>query len=1716
MTTRGYCGLLLGTLWILFPVAAGAAEVRPSEVPQPITDPATGKRLIVLPEDWKDLYPFSARFAAARELAQSETPGLGIHLAAVSFATEPLVSVGTDGVRTFRDPDSSTFAPDLIRAPFEEGTHDLFVVQAPDPKLLTMLHRELEAIGARILGSVPDTAYLASLNAAQHSRLAASPAVFWIGKLQPAWRIAPKLDYVIESDPDHLLTLTALFDRRAHSAANQVAELLAGAGVTVLDVSPRERDFKARFRAEAAKARTVASMPSCLWIERFASYRLDNNVARTSTDTPTGRGGVAGPLMDVEDVWERGLRGEGQIAAVSDTGLSTGDFSTLHHDFGRQGSPTNPMRVVAGYALGRGTWDDDQTIPGAGHGTHVAGSLVGNGVRSGSDPASNHFPASSYAGTAPKAGLVFQSLLDAGGGLGGIPTDLNTLFQAAYDDGARVHSNSWGTPVDGQYTSDAQDVDEFVWNHPDMVITYTAGNEGEDGQTRVGSFCFGTADPIDGVIDDDAIGAPGTAKNNITVGAAENYRPGFTFEAPQGDCTSSDGVEQKTWGWFSDCRFSVSPLFPDLMADDASGLAAFSSRGPTDDGRFKPDLVAPGVAVISTRTDQNQTYQQWGSCDVPAALQPYYITLGGTSMANPLAAGAAVLTRQYYVDGWHGEGNAHTNLYPIPADGFSPSAALVKATLINGAWDLDPGQYGVGPDRETPPAWDTGSDLPNHAEGYGRLDLEASLFPASGFSRDPGRDMAIHDVGTGLSTGQFADHPVVIDSSTDPLVVTLVWSDPYAALAAGSQLVNDLDLTVTSPGSTVYLPNGVDRTTGGADRTNNVEQVKVTAPAVGTWNIRVSGFNVPGNGEAGTTAQPYALVISGVMAPTCTQPAALSGFTATPIATNRIDLAWISSSADSYSVHRSTAPGGPYERVASGLLTPAYSDTSVSGGVAYYYVVTAISDPNCESSFSNEATATAFGDCTLAPDFSGLTSVGSVAGGASCVLRLEWSEASTSCPGPIVYNVYRSPTPDFIPGPANLLEACITQPFFEDDTAVNGTTYHYAVRAEDATVGNGGSCRGGNEDLGNLQVSGEVGGDVTSVVFADDFDGNQAPGDLWHFPPANDPLNANPYPPGDCASADFTTDWYRPETGFCTGNTLASNDGAANPTYSNLNYGHVVLGLPPSTGAPFSDGGILLPSGVSSISLTFDHDYDFESSFQDWDGGRVRISVDDWPNFVDLAPVGGYPGTVTTSTFFCTPFPGVDAYVDDSGGCVGATFDLTAYAGSRVWLAWNHGGDDTNQTDSGWAIDNVRLEATTPSPCATPPAPRPVPDRHRHRRTERDRVAESFGRQLRIDHDPLPDRHLPRRCRRRHPAHRPGGLDRAAWLGRSLEPHQRHDLLLRCLRRQWVRRILGFARRLCTAFRYQRCRALGLLHRSVGTGATRHRLGLRGGQRPGAAFDGNRESRRHLACGLDPDGDERTGPGPPPDRPHLSRRSHQSGLPRLSGWPRLRGRCRLGSDVVDQPRPRRPGAGGTGRHLHGFRRGSRPDPGGNSELGRRERLSRPRRRRRIHRMDLRQRRRQQWSRHHFLRCDRRLCEPTRLFHQPLTNRRQCPHGLVPELRRHQRQPAVVPRRRGLGRRPRALRRPGLRRHQRRRNSRPGRRGRQRPLELPLCRRRWPDQGPRRAALRHLGADLQYHEYGLVDPRQRVERQPGLVTGYDPRALRAPGLTVEPPRLDRWQ
>ncbi len=246
--------------------------------------------------------------------------------------------------------------------------------------------------------------------------------------------------------------------------------------------------------------------------------------------------------------------------------------------------------------------------------------------------------------------------------------------------------------------------------------------------------------------------------------------------------------------------------------------------GPTADGRRKPEVYAPGCGSISATPS---------ACSV--------VPNTGTSMACPAVAGAATLVRQYFVDGYYPSGVATIE------DALTPSGALIKSVLINSAVDMT----GIG-------------GYPSNLEGWGRLLADNAVY----FAGDVLNLVVVDDVrnDSGLTTGDNGEYPVTVFGEEAQLRVTLVWTDPPAAAATGSglALVNNLDLEVVSPTGQVYLGNffinGASIPGGTPDSLNNVEQVHVSAPAVGEWTIRVKGTAV----NQGT--QGYALIATGQVA----------------------------------------------------------------------------------------------------------------------------------------------------------------------------------------------------------------------------------------------------------------------------------------------------------------------------------------------------------------------------------------------------------------------------------------------------------------------------------------------------------------------------------------------------------------------------------------------------------------------------------------------------------------------------------------------------------------------------------------------------------------------------------------------------------------------------------------------------------------------------------
>jgi serine protease AprX len=566
--------------------------------------------------------------------------------------------------------------------------------------------------------------------------------------------------------------LTAAKSKFRRCGAKLISSDPAGVAVVQVPESAREKE---------KTVRALSALHGVRLITAKVIPTTCNNVATTlmGTTTTIATGGL-------------GLAGSGEIVAIADTGLDTGVASTVMADFAGRVKAIFSWPVDASFnSLVTNPGDDDGPSDlSSGHGTHVAGSVLGGG-----SPGPGG--AAGIRGLAHDAKLVFQAVeqelnfVSAAVAnefdndpfqLAGLPSNLAKLFQQAYNQGARIHSDSWGGGAAGEYDATSRQLDEFIWKNPDFCVLVAAGNEGVDGS------------PADGIVDEGSVSSPGTAKNCITVGASQSERPAF----------SSD-----TFGKFWPDDFPRNPLKTEPVAGDRDKLAAFSSRGPTLDGRVKPDVVAPGTYILSTRSTQLPPASTgWKAY----TANPRYMYDGGTSMATPLTAGAVALVRQYFRTEQH-----------VPA----PSAALLKSTLICGA-------------RRMPLPYVSSGILFDNHQGAGRVDLDKVLSPTGGAV------FGFQDVTPGLKTGQASETTVTAVSSR-PLRVVLTYSD-----APGRGLKNNLNLILIAPDGTRRIGNATG-TSLTFDTRNNVELVEVSAPAAGAWRIQVVGSNVP------MSPQPFAL-----------------------------------------------------------------------------------------------------------------------------------------------------------------------------------------------------------------------------------------------------------------------------------------------------------------------------------------------------------------------------------------------------------------------------------------------------------------------------------------------------------------------------------------------------------------------------------------------------------------------------------------------------------------------------------------------------------------------------------------------------------------------------------------------------------------------------------------------------------------------------------------
>lgn len=356
-----------------------------------------------------------------------------------------------------------------------------------------------------------------------------------------------------------------------------------------------------------------------------------------------------------------------------------------------------------------------------------------------------------------------------------------------------------------------------------------------------------------------------------------------------------------------------------------------ASIGPADDGRVKPDLWHFYDYTVAPYDTSDTSYTQFG----------------GTSGATPVTAGHFGLLFQMWADGVFSGGPGQGR------DVFNnkPHYTTAKALMIHSAY-----QYAFS---------GTNHDKTRMHQGWGMPDVK-NLY-----------DMA-QSHGWGLPI--LIDESAVIEplevhsyslnvNGSQPLRATLVYSDPPGVPGSSVHRINDLSLKVTAPNGTTYywgnngLDTGVWSSSGGSSNTiDTVENVFIESPAAGTWTIQVLGDDIVQDGHVETASvidADYALVVSGGTTGVNPPPAAPTGLTAAG-QTGQIALDWADNSEPdlaSYNVKRATASGGPYSQI-DNVTASAYTDTSVTAGTTYYYVVSAVDTGANQSDNSAEASAT--------------------------------------------------------------------------------------------------------------------------------------------------------------------------------------------------------------------------------------------------------------------------------------------------------------------------------------------------------------------------------------------------------------------------------------------------------------------------------------------------------------------------------------------------------------------------------------------------------------------------------------------------------------------------------------------------------------------------------------------------------------------------------------
>lgn len=884
--------------------------------------------------------------------------------------------------------------------------------------------KALAARGVEFLGYVPNNAYYVRLGNVKLSDLTQNPAVRWAGSVQPAMKLDPALwqaqratSAALQADGSYEVLVEGFKGVSSAVIQSQLAKSVPGLEVVIRSERAEASPY-VHVRVKANELDALLHAATAAEGVAFISPWLENVVHNAGgiaalqgnfTGTCAGSGPICGP--NKAPLFDQGITGSGQIVAVADSGTTPNAawFATLDKGNGPHTEVTfaeNPPpvlpnigtlhpdnKIIAYWTQPGGPVDYDYT---SGHGTHTTGTVVGDAA--GTFGATTYMPATPLLpnhdladGMAPGAQLLMQ---DIGG------ADARTVYvqdfegtlQQAHGGGARIHSDSWGAPTSGQYSSNDQNLDRITRKFEDLLVVVSAGND------QAGAR---------------AVGSPGNSKNGLTIAAL-------------GHAGSLAKASFSNAGPTADGRMK-----PDVSAPGSSTISAKNSTASTP--------VSSTILAPATRPDSG-TSMSAPTVSGNAVLLRQYFTDGfyPRGFRNEGGAGDFI-----FVNGFDDDTTAPPASGEL-VDAYNPTGSIMKAVLLNGTVPTtNPAAFpntGTGWGR----VWLDGNLWFKNTMPGGDDSRRLRLFErtnAAGLKTGDVNEYTIANVAAGVefrATLTWFDVPAAVGAAS-----TLVNNLDLEVVGPDGQtyLGNHFSGNVTTPGGT-------------ADTKDTVEQVRLTTPVAGSYTIRVRAKDVPGDGSDGSDRQGYGLAVSGRFG--MPDPAPFPAPTALNVASNDSSgvkvTASAASGAQSYQLYRAdnvtcaAAQTGDFHMVANGTALPLIDDTT-QGGFQYAYKLRGVQN-DVEGDASACVDVVSQDTCTLHPTFDAHSLVGN-SSHSSCSVDLSWSAAQSSCPlaQTVTYKVERDTSPYF--GNPQVIAPAATSTSISDSAVSNGTAYFYRVTAAD-------------------------------------------------------------------------------------------------------------------------------------------------------------------------------------------------------------------------------------------------------------------------------------------------------------------------------------------------------------------------------------------------------------------------------------------------------------------------------------------------------------------------------------------------------------------------------------------------------------------------------------------------------------------------------------------